>query len=56
MIRHTTRSLKKKEENLVQISVKLALIFPPVTVSDAEPICDAIKAAQHWDGFHYLAG
>lgn len=45
----------QKENNLVRISVKLALIFSPVTVSDTEPICAVIKAAPRRDGFHYRA-
>ena len=42
MIGHTAGL--KKEPNLVRISIKLALIFPPMTVSDTEPICAVIKA------------
>lgn len=33
-----------KRENLVQISIKLALIFSPVTVSDTELVYAVIKA------------
>lgn len=53
MIGHTAGPESSK--NLVWISIKLALIFPPMAVSDTEPICAVIKAAPHRDGFHYLA-
>lgn len=45
----------QRGKNLVQISIKLALIFPPMTVSDTESICAVIKAAPSRDGFHYQA-
>lgn len=45
----------QREENLVRISIKLALILSPMTVSDTEPISAVIKAAPRWDGFHYRA-
>lgn len=42
MIGHTA-GIKKKGENLVRISIKLALIFSPMTVSDTESTCAVIK-------------
>lgn len=40
--------------NLLQISFKLAPIFSPVTVSDTEPVCAAIKR-QH-AGMSFIIG
>lgn len=51
MIGHTAGPEESK--NLVWISIKLALIFSRMTVTDTEPICAVIKAALRWDGFHY---
>lgn len=44
----------KNEENLVWISIKLALIFSLITVSDTESTCAVIKA--HRAGWFSLSG
>lgn len=51
----TYHRAQKTENNLVQISIKLALIFSLMTVSDTEPVRAVIKTAPHSDGFHYRA-